>query len=363
MKNNFTGLLCLAVLSLLSVSCKKSSNVTPAAPIVPLKTLGLYQYGSGNNRRVFIPISKVGTQAVTYYGVFDTGSTGLTLDANGILPASMVTSSGIVFSGDSINVNGITVTSKTSTISYGDKTNGTKEYGNLAYAPITIGDQNGNITTKRIPFFLYYKIVNNQTGVQLAAHAADVFGVATGISYLNSAIGSPLSYFTLGSGLVNGFRLAVLNSSSFSSAGAYVSGLLSIGLTPTDLGSTTGFIMHPLTYNASVGYLPNIPATITYNGQSVSGNVLFDTGTPSVSVIEDPKATAGLGNLPASSQVTVTTNRGFTYTYTTTSTVNLTAIQNPNISGDYRTIFSIDFFTANEYLMDYTNHRIGLKNN
>lgn len=362
MKNNLTCLFCLAVLSLFSASCKKSSNVTPA-PIVPLKTLGLYQYGSGNNRRVFIPISKVGTQSVNYYGVFDTGSTGLTLDANGILPASMITSLGIVFTGDSINVSGITVTSKQSVVVYGDQTNGTKEYGNLAYAPITIGDQNGNITTKRIPFFLYYKIVNTKTGIQLAAHAADVFGVATGISYLNSAIASPLSYFTLSSGLTNGFRLAVLNSTNFSSAGAYVSGLLSIGLTPTDLGSTTGFIMHPLTYYASVGYLPNIPATITYNGQSVSGNVLFDTGTPSVSVIEDQKATTGLGNLPASSLVTVTTNRGFTYTYTTTGTTNLTAIQNPNISGDYRTIFSIDFFTANEYLMDYTNHRIGLKNN
>jgi hypothetical protein len=107
MKNNFTFLIISAAFTLLAVSCKKSSSVAPA-PIVPLKTLGLYQYGAGNNRRVFIPVTKVGTQSVTYYTVFDTGSAGLTLDANGLLPASMITSTGIVFTGDSIDVNGIT---------------------------------------------------------------------------------------------------------------------------------------------------------------------------------------------------------------------------------------------------------------
>jgi hypothetical protein len=69
------------------------------------------------------------------------------------------------------------------------------------------------------------------------------------------------------------------------------------------------------------------------------------------------------GQLPANTQVTVTTNMGFTYTYTTTSTTNLTQVENPNATGDYRTIFGIDFFMDNEYLTDYANHQIGLKNN
>jgi hypothetical protein len=362
MKKNLYQLICCALIVITASACKKGATVAPAV-ITPLKTLGLYQYSSGNNKRIFIPITKVGTQTVSYYGIFDTGSTGLTLDADGILPASMITSTGIVFSGDSINVNGITVTSKQAVMSYGDQTSTTKEYGNLAYAPVTIGDANGNITTKRIPFFLYYKVVNATTGAQYAAHSNDVFGVGPGTSYASTAIASPLSYFDLGSSLTNGFKLALLNSANFSSSGAYVTGLLSIGLTPSDLATTTGFIMHPLTYATAGGYSPNIPATITYNGQSVSGQVLFDTGSPSVSIIEDRLATNGLGNLPASSVVTITTNKGFTYSYTTTSTSNLTAIQNPNISGDYRTIFSIDFFIKNEYLTDYTKHQIGLKNN
>lgn len=120
--------------------------------------------------------------------------------------------------------------------------------------------------------------------------------------------------------------------------------------------------MHPLDYTFLDGYSPNIPSTITYNGKSIAADVLFDTGTPLVTIIEDKKAIAGLGALPANSLVTITTNKGFKYQYTTTNNTNLTTIQNPNNSGDFRTIFSIDFFINNQYLVDYSHHQIGLKN-
>lgn len=363
MKNNFAiiYLQFIAVLFVIMIisSCKKDSTTVKTTTVSPV-TLGLYEYASGNDKRIFIPITKVGTQTTTYYGVFDTGSTGMTMDANGILPSSMITSSGITVTGDSVVVNGITVTAKQAVVSYGDLTSSTKEYGNLAYAAITIGDQNGSQTIKRIPFFLYYKIVDGN-GKQLAAHSSDVFGVGPGVSYASSSIASPLSYFSTGTGLTSGFKLATLNSSNFSSTGTYVNSLLTIGLTAADL-SSSGFIMHPLTYYTTGGYSPNIPATITYSGNSIAAQILFDTGTPSVTIIEDKTATS-IGSLPANSVVTVTTNKGFVYQYTTTGTANLTSIQNPNNSGDYRTIFSIDFFIKNEFLTDYTNHKIGLKNN
>ncbi|WP_040626191.1 pepsin/retropepsin-like aspartic protease family protein [Mucilaginibacter paludis] len=339
----------------IATSCKKEKQ-QPAS----LVKLGLYEYASGSNKRIFIPITQIGNKPVTYYGIFDTGSTGMTIDATDILPASMITSNGIQFTGDSVNINGITVTSQQATISYGDLLSSTKEYGYLAYAPVTLGDANGKITTKRIPFFLYYKIID-ETGKQLAAHSSDVFGVGPGVSYANKAIASPLSYFDLRTGTTNGFKLATLNTSGFNSNGTYVADLLTIGLTGADL-SSAGFIIHPLSNLGSGGYSPNIPATITYNGKSISAQVLFDTGTPSITIIEDRTANA-LGSLPANSVVTVTTNKGFTYQYTTNSTGNLTAVQNPNNSGDTRTIFSLDFFISNEYLTDYSNHQIGLKNN
>lgn len=353
-------LICGLLILMAAASCKKEKAAVKPATAKPV-TLGLYEYGNTNGKRIFIPITKIGTQNLNYYGVFDTGSSGMTIDAAGILPASMITSSGITVTGDSVVVNGITVTSQQAVVSFGDKISSTKEYGNLAYAAVTIGDANGNLVLKRIPFFLYYKIVD-ENGKQLAAHSSDVFGVGPGVNYASSSIASPLSYYSPGTGLTSGFKLAILNNTSFNSNGAYVAGLLNIGLTAADLASS-GFIIHPLTYYSSGGYSPNLAATITYNSTSTAAFVLFDTGTPSVTIIEDPKATAGIGSLPANSTVKVTTSKGFTYQYITTSTSNLTSIQNPNNTADYRTIFSIDFFINNEYLGDYTNHTIGLKNN
>ncbi|RKR82430.1 hypothetical protein BDD43_2610 [Mucilaginibacter gracilis] len=339
-------------------SCKKKNN--DPAPATPIATLGLYEYASGVNKRIFIVVSKVGTKDTTFVGAFDTGSTGMTMDAHGLIPDAMITSSGITFTGDSVVTNGITIKGRQLIMAYGDNISSTKEYGYLAYAAIKLGDSRGQITTKRIPFFLYYKIVD-QTGYVYQAHSSDVFGVGPGTSYASTLIASPLSYFDIPSGVTNGFKLATLTSGGFNSTGTYMAGLLTIGLIPSDLTSS-GFIMHPLTYSSSGGYSANISATITYSGKTIDGQILFDTGTPSVTVIEDKTASA-IGNLPANTLVSIKTNMGFTYSYYTASTANLTEIQNPNNTGDYRTIFSLDFFISNEYLTDYTNHQIGLKNN
>jgi hypothetical protein len=361
------GLLCLAIFI---ASCgKKASTPDPVAPAVPIAQIGLYEYQSGLNKRIFIPISAIGTQNTTTnptelpeYGVFDTGSTGLTMDATGLIPASMITSTGITVTGDSVVVNGITITKETATVKFGDAITNTTEYGNIAYTSITLGEKGSTqVTIPRVPFFLYYKVVD-QSGTVFSAHSADVFGVGSGVSYASSKIASPLSYLTSTTGATSGFKLSILPTTGFNSNGTLIPNILTIGLIPADL-SGSGFVLHPLTYFAVGGYSDNIPATITYNGTVVSSaQILFDTGTPSISVIEDPKAT-GIGALPVNSIVSVTTNKGFTFQYTVGSAGNLTSIQNPNNTQDYRSVFSLDFFINNEYLVDYKNHQIGLKNN
>jgi hypothetical protein len=347
------------VLTIVSSSCKKDTTTAPVVVNATPTTLGLYEYASDVNKRVLIAITKIGTQTVNYGSIFDTGSPGMTMDATGIIPASMITSSGITVTGDSTVVNGITIMSKTATISYGDATGTTVEYGNLAYANVTVGNSLGSMDLKRIPFFLYYKILDKDKK-PLAAHSADVFGVGPGLSTTITAISSPLRFFTYGTGLTNGFKLATLPTASFLTTPTYVAGLLTVGLTSDDL-SSAGFIMHPLTPTTLYGYSPNLAGTITYNGTTISAQFLFDTGTPSVTVIENKLAS--VGKLPSNTTVTLTTTKGFTYTYVTSNTGNLTEVQNPNNTNDYRTILALDFFIKNEYLTDYTNHQIGLKNN
>jgi len=353
------------VMVAMATACKKGGSDTPVPviPAKPLATLGLYQLSGGENKRLFIPISQIGTKAVQYFGIFDTGSSGLTMDAHGIIPDDMITAQGIQVTGDSVVVNGITVTNKTATMAYGDKTGSTKEYGNLAYAPITLGNSAGTVVTKRIAFFMYYKVVDgNGKDISGSQHSFDVFGVGPSTGFTFAAIVSPLNGFTMPANVASGFKLAKLDNTKFTSAGIFVANLLTIGLVPDDLNNA-GFIMHPLTQGSTGGYSPNIPATITYGNTTTAAQILFDTGNPAESIIENSKETTALGRLPAGTVVTITTNRGFVYTYTTTSTGKLTQIQNPNITGDFRTVMSLDFFTDNQFLTDYTGHRIGLKNN
>jgi len=357
----------IIVVATAATSCKKNSP-TPA-PIVDAKpvTIGLFEYASSGDSRIFIPISKVGTQTVQINPVFDTGSTGLTMYASDdIVPASDITTSGFnIAAGDSIVLtNGIVITSQTATMSYGNSISSTTEYGNLAYASITIPDEAGNgVTIKRVPMFLYYKILDQDNKSITASHGYDIFGVGPGVSYSNSSIASPLSYYSPGTGLTKGFKLATLISGGFVGGnGTYEEGLLTLGLTQADLNSS-GFIMHQLSMGNIGGYSPDIPGTITYNGNTINATLLFDTGTPQYTIIEDKTASSVVGKLPANTLVTVKTNQGFTYSYNTSSADNLTEVQNPVNTNDPRSIFSIDFFENNEFLTDYAGHRIGLKNN
>lgn len=347
------------------ISCKKDKQ--PSEPVITnFATLGLYQKSSDisgtNYKRIIMPV-KVGTTTTLYGTIFDTGSTGLTIDANGLIPANMITNSGIVFAGDSTLVNGITITSTQAVIAFGGGASSeTREYGHLAYANVSMGDSNGSVSVTRMPIFLYYRIHDVTNNTDLPAHSADVFGVGPGESYASNKIGSPLRYFKLPTGVTNGFKLALL-STPFTSTLTYVPALLTIGLTPTDLNSS-GFIMHNLDFYSVGGYSPNIRASITYNNKTVSNAfLLFDTGDPAITYLSDPTASANVTTLPANTPVSLTTNNGFSYQYTTATNSNLTQVIKTSYSQDIRSIFSIDFFVKNQYLLDYQNHRIGLKNN
>lgn len=349
------------ILMVLLGSCSKEKKITPTPPATPIATLGLYEKTdvANINRRVFVIVS-VGTSTTLYPSVFDTGSSAMTMDAAGLIPKSMITDGGINFAGDSVVVNGITITKQTATLSYGDATAGTKEYGNLAYAVVTIGDENGSVKTSRIPFFLYYQAIDTKSGTKLTPHENDVFGVGPNTNFSGLTIASPISYFKMTNGLTQGFKLAKFGN-KYTNDGLYVRDLLTIGLVPDDISSSSGFIMHNLVHTTA-GYSPNIAATITYNGKTINGTLLFDTGTPAYANIEDPDASTDQTVLPANSTVSISTSAGFSYTYTTASKYNLTQVYNPSVTRDPRTIFSIDFFDNNEFLLDYTNHKIGLKN-
>ncbi len=367
----FISFLLLAVISCKTDSVNNNTQATNSTQVVPAiatpTQLGLYESDSSIYRGLFMAVSQIGTSTVDYGLLFDTGSGGMVIDATGVLPASMITATGFNFTGDSTIVDGITITSQTNVVEYGDDASSLdKVYGNLAYASVTVGDQQGTVVIKRLPFFIYYKAVDAK-GNKYAAHEFDVFGVSSeyDISFNNGAyITSPFSYFDPGNGLTKGFKMAALGTSHFSLDGTFVPGVVTLGLTTADLSPSSGFTMSQLTFYAGDGYAPVIQTSITYNtNKTVSTQAIFDTGTEPYSYIEDKTATSSLTLLPQNSPVSVTTSSGFNYAYTTLAADNLTYVENPTTTGASVSIISLEYFLTGEYMLDYTNHRIGLKNN
>jgi hypothetical protein len=325
-----------------------NNNIKQSVPPVATPTeLGLYESDSAQYKVLEVGISKVGTVNVDYGLVFDTGSGGMVLDANGILPPSMITSNGFNFSGDSTVVDGVTITSQTMTLQYGaDSATLTNVYGNLAYANVTVGDQSGSFVIQRLPFFMYYKAAEGN-GTTLPAHYFDTFGIVDEYDeFPNYAyITSPFTSYDPGNSLTKGFKLAQLNSSNFSYDGTYVPAACTIGLTAADLSSSSGFNMNTLTYYAGDGYDPFLQSLITFGTGSFDSYVLFDTGTSGYSYLEDPNWTGNTSQLPLNSAVSLATYSGFNYGYTVQTINNLTYIENPNTSGGEFSDISIEFFS------------------
>lgn len=374
MKKIYALLQALSVLFVISsiTSCKKNGSSSSSPTVASPVKLGLYLVkGKGSDFPNYtyyeqdINVTGIGNETVNYQMIFDTGSGGLVMDAANIIPASMISSTGFVFTGDTTVVNGITITKQTATLKYGSSdATADKVYGNLAYAQVTIGDQNSNLVVKRLPFLLYYKAVNS-SNVAYSAHFFDIFGSAeiydqnfTG----NVNLTSPFSFCTAGNGLTKGFKMTPLDSSQYSNSGNYVPGAISFGLTSSDL-SSGGFSMNQLNFNSTNGYLPYLTSVINYSSSSFSSHVLFDSGTNYCSYLGDPNYTGTFASLTPNTQVSVSTALGFNYTFTETASSNLSFVENPGLNNASISIMGIEYFFKNEYLLDLENHRLGLKNN
>ena len=349
------------LIMLLAASCSKGGK--PATPTATPKKIGFYEVDSANVRELQTVISKIGSKAVSFDMIFDTGSGGLVVDAQGVLPASMISANGFVFSGDSTVVDGITLTNQTTVVQYGaDAATLSKVYGNLAYADVTVGDNHGNITVKRLPFFIYYKAVNANDEVY-PAHEFDVLGVSSeyDIYFPNQAyITSPLAYYDPGEGLTRGFKIAALGTSNFSEKGTYAAAV-TVGLTQADL-SSEGFNMILLVPINGYGYIPLVPGSISYLNQNFPTEMIFDTGTSPYFFLEDANWPYQPGLLGAGSRIDIQTSTGFKYGYLTSANDNLTVIENPNTTRGGVSLISLDFFLYNEYMLDFDNHYLGLKN-
>jgi hypothetical protein len=387
----------------LLTACGGSSGPAPAVdsnngaieqPVV----INLYpsQSASGVPRLVMM-VTSVGSVPVSMPVIFDTGSAGVTLYAPSIFPSTMVSAAGFVFPAgqSSISYNGITVTNQQGTRTYGS-TDLRAQNGNIGYAQLTFGDEQGELTTAVMPVFLYYSITDVATGemIEVPSFQQGVFGVAStsGTIALPSSVepagGYPacspdtdstcwvvsvLKYLQYGPSVNAGFMLtpAPIQSCDITSVGSCLPiPMLTVGLTAA---LETGFSIASLTCPPS-GYLGPVSiagypvcqktidgTTIMISGGavgSITGAALFDTGTADIQ-IAIPAGTTFPSTAPVGSSVLVTTPSGFTYNYTSTASDPLATVVNTDYSG--ASIIGIGYFTTNSFFIDFDASSEGWK--
>ena len=356
-------------------ACRKA-DVPPAVATNPPTisspvTLDLIPAQNQNpgDRRVYLPITRIGSTAMNLITVFDSGSEGLVLQGSAVFPAQYIADTGMVInSADSAIINGITVTSTKVVSVYGDPPATRSFYGNIAYAQVTFGDQNGSIQSERMPFVVIYKGIDNQTQdtVPLDASSNGIAGVySTGFDpsvtlvTTRAGVKSPFNYFNYTGGLDAGIATAPFSQVGWtntpSNTGFPATRLLTVGLT-SDMEA--GYAFQSQLLDAGNAFDPDVVGSFTYNGTTLSNSlILFDTGTPVGYTLYNGSA-GGSSTLASGTSVQLTTQSGFSYAYTADNALFQTTVTS---TGQQRCILGIDFFLNNSLLLDYTMHYIGLK--
>jgi len=359
-------------------------------------TINLYPHQSSTEEPIFtVMATAVGSVTVSMPLGFDSGSAGVTLYAQSIFPASMVSASGFVFAAGqtSISYNGITVTNVQGTRSYGTL-NQTVEHGNLGFATLTFGDSAGQVTTQTMPVFLFYSVdyttgsgyktpvwqgwfgvasTYDEIEVAGSVEPAGGYSPCTQQSTTTCYVVSAMKYVDYGNQVNAGFMLSPtpnFPTCDITTPGSCApQGVLTVGL---NAQIESGFSTSPLTCppNGYVGPadIAGYPVcqktinnvTIATSGVSTgtyTSGAIFDSGTAYV-YLSTPASSSFPASVDPGATVSLTTPSGFNYSYTAgTGTANTVVAA----GADGNSIIGVQYFTTNYYLLDFTSSLVGWK--
>jgi hypothetical protein len=384
-------LFCLVGITAVFVGCHSDQDTSPIATVSAPLAMNLYAVdGTSNNpARLFIFVTAVGSQNVQMPLAFDTGSSGITLNALAIFPSSIVTSNGFNFGGGEslISYNGITVTPLQGTRTYGGST-GRTEIGNLGFANVVFGGSSGLVTTQTMPVFFYYAIESNETPPQpLTPQTQDGwFGVNAmpdlvklGGNTVNAPectqdvtgscwVASIFTYLKYASGIDAGFSLNPLRvqACDITSPGdCSPVAALTIGLTSSSATDfNTAMLPCPLPnysgpatingYSACEAYVPGTTVSLTGSpNETFTQSVIFDTGTPDM-VLNIPNGKS----LPTSvDSFKIATPSGFTYSTTNGPDVDAVRVQ----QSSQGSVIGLGYFETNFLLINFVTGIQGWK--
>ncbi|MDR5835188.1 hypothetical protein [Caballeronia sp. LZ034LL] len=355
--------------------------------------------GSPNDAvsRLIIPVVALGSETLPTPSplVLDTGSAGMTINAQDVFPADMVSTNGFVFppGQNTLTYHGITVTNVQAKKVYGDGSHA--EYGNIGFATVKFGGQ-GELTTSLMPVLFSYKMLNRNGqllqppehgifGINSGANAVSASGTLSGdlnicspqtISASGCHVVSVLRYLNYAPGVNAGFSLgnATLDPNCFvtpTMTGCTLQSTLTVGLSAADEQT---YASTPLTCPPSKGPTgsdhgvmacdPDIfGGTISDSDSGESFSVtelLLDSGTPTMNLSVPPTATFPQSLAAGSTETFTLPGSPLTFSYQANED-----LPSLTIFTDYaklqRTVIGIGFFIDHRMFIDLGSNRDGWK--
>ena len=335
-----------------------NSTVLAAAedgPIpVPLIKLE-YPGNPPNVRMLYLRLLRLGAKRVNQPLLFDTGSSGVTIDCKVVLPSALCSPDGIRIDKDT-EVNGIVVTTEKVLAVYGGYT----EYGQVARARLTFGDAARPAETSEvIAVLIRYKKVRNSDGKVVGGPLwpLGTFGVSPigGIGS-DQSIRSPIGSVALSSSLHRGYRLDPIGRNwkicTNERKNCPTIHSLYIGLSEQD---KRGYHLWKLTRANPTHNFPTLSACIAWQVLTICEPTLFDTGNSTIRVGGGASSEAG-ASLPKGSKVSVDIPGGDIWHFQAEYRPEVEFVSHI----DHHTV-GIRYFENNSLLIDLDAGEIGLR--
>jgi hypothetical protein len=348
----------LIIFVLIFISTVSSAVVARGAEDgpIPVSLIKLEYPGNPPNiRMLYIRLQKLGAKRVNQPLLFDTGSSGVTIDCKVALPGRLCSSDGIRINRD-IEIDDILVTTEKATAIYGGYT----EYGNVAMARLSFGDDARPAeTSEAIPILIRYKKVRNSDGKIVGGPLWPLGTV--GVSPIggigaDQSIRSPIEAIPVNGNLRRGYRLDPIGPRwkvcTNERRDCPTTRALYIGLSDEE---KKGYHLWKLARAHPTHNFPTLTACIAWEKSKICLPTLFDTGNSTIRVGgRVPGETRA--SLPKGTKVSVDIPGSDTWRFQLKYRPELELVGNIN-----HHIVGVRYFENNSLLVDLESDEIGLR--
>jgi hypothetical protein len=302
---------------------------------------------------LYINVLKVGELHVNQPLLFDTGSSGMTIDCHVIVPEPQYNcmETGIKIPKD-MELGGVKITKQKVIMRYGTY----DEYGNLAYANVSIGSSENQISTvEPIPILIRYKKVRRSNGEVVGGPLwpKGIFGTSPiGGGGPNQVIKSPLEAMTVNSGMMKGYFITPVGTEwkvcTNEERNCPEVAALHLGIHKTIKDEFKNIKWKIFDKRAN---FPTVDACIAWERKIICQHTLFDTGNSTIQVGLNTKKK----HLETGVEMLVSKTSLFEWRFSTEYQPEVEFLpQNFNIVG-------IRYFETNSYLIDIDAKEIGFR--